>query len=123
MKFTKDHEWIKVEGKKGIIGISEYAVKHLGDIVFVDMPKVGSSLTKGKTMGVVESVKTVSDIYAPASGKVVKNNADLEADPAMLNQDPHGKAWIIEIELANPGDVDDLMDKAAYDKYCSTLSH
>jgi len=89
----------------------------------VDMPKVGSSLTKGKTMGVVESVKTVSDIYAPASGKVVKNNADLEADPAMLNQDPHGKAWIIEIELANPGDVDDLMDKAAYDKYCSTLSH
>ncbi len=123
MKFTKDHEWIKVEGKKGIIGISEYAVKHLGDIVFVDMPKVGSTVTKGKTMGVVESVKTVSDIYAPATGKVVKNNADLEADPAMLNQDPHGKAWIVEIELANPGDVDELMDKAAYDKYCSTLSH
>lgn len=123
LKFTKDHEWIKLEGKKGLVGISDYAVKHLGDIVFVDMPKAGSALTKGKTMGVVESVKTVSDIYAPVSGKVVKNNAELEGDPALLNQDPFGKAWIAEIEVANPADVDDLMDAAAYEKYCSTLSH
>ena len=123
LKYTKDHEWARVEGKNAVIGITEFAAKNLGDIVFVDIPKPGTKLEKGKTIGVVESVKTVSDIFAPLSGKVVKGNADLEADPSLANQDPYGKGWIIEIEMSSKGEADELMDSAAYDKFCETAGH
>ena len=123
LKYSKDHEWIMVEGKTAKIGITKYAVDHLGDIVFVDMPKPGSKLEQGKTLGVVESVKTVSDMYSPASGKVVHNNEELESDPSLLNQDPYGKAWIVEIELANPAELDALMDAKEYEKHCASQAH
>ncbi|MBF0500638.1 MAG: glycine cleavage system protein GcvH [Candidatus Riflebacteria bacterium] len=122
-KYTKDHEWARIEGKIAIIGISEFASKQLGDVVFVDVPQVGTELVKGKTLGVVESVKTVSDIFAPLSGKVIERNAALEGEPAKVNEDPFGSGWMIKIELSDPGEVSDLMDVKEYEEHCAHSEH
>ncbi|MBI3039204.1 glycine cleavage system protein GcvH [bacterium] len=123
LRYTKDHEWIKVEGTKGIVGVTNFAQQQLGDIVYVDMPQTGTSLTAGKTFGVVESVKTVSDILAPVSGKVIAKNSDLENDPALVNQDPYGRGWIIEVELSDPEEQKNLMDADSYEKHCNQCEH
>ncbi len=116
LKYTKEHEWIKVEGDTGIIGITDHAQKALGDIVFVELPKPGATLTKGKSLGTVESVKAVSDIYAPASGTVTDVNGDLSSAPEKVNADPHG-AWMVKVKLSNPGEVSSLLSAADYEKF------
>ena len=115
-KYTKEHEWVKVEGDTGTIGITDYAQNSLGDIVFVELPKVGANLEKGKTFGTVESVKAVSDIYAPVSGTVTAINEELTKSPEKINSDAHG-SWIVKVKLANPGDSSGLMSAADYEKF------
>ncbi|MFZ2960108.1 MAG: glycine cleavage system protein GcvH [Candidatus Ozemobacteraceae bacterium] len=122
-KYTKEHEWARVEGKIGIFGISEFASKQLGDIVFVDIPQIGTQLTKGKAMGVVESVKTVSDIYAPLSGKVIERNVALEGEPAKVNEDPFGSGWLVKVELSDAGEAAELLDAKAYEDHCAHCGH
>ena len=117
LKYTKEHEWVLVEGAEGTIGITDHAQSELGDIVFVDLPKVGASITKGSTFGSVESVKAVSDIYAPVSGEVTAINDVLGTAPETLNADPHGAAWLIKVKLANTGELSDLLSAADYQKY------
>ena len=114
MKFTKDHEWVKVEGATAIVGISQFAQSQLGDVVFVDLPAIGKQLSKGDDAAVVESVKAASDIYAPVSGEVTEVNGELEANPSLANQDPENTGWFFKLTLANPADLDDLMDAATY---------
>lgn len=114
-KYTKEHEWITPEGK---IGITNYAQESLGDIVFVDLPKVGTELTVGKTMGTVESVKAVSDVYAPASGKVEAVNGDLATSPEKVNKDAH-ESWMIKIKIKDAAELDKLMSAADYEKFVS----
>lgn len=116
-KYTKEHEWILIEGDLGTIGITDHAQHELGDIVYVDLPKTGTAVEQGKTLGSVESVKAVSDIYSPVTGEVVESNADLAAAPEKLNSDPHGAAWLVKIRLADPGAVDGLMSAAEYQSY------
>jgi glycine cleavage system H protein len=116
LKYTKEHEWIKVEGNTGIIGITDFAQNSLGDIVFVELPKVGAALTQGKTLGTVESVKAVSDIYAPASGAVTAVNEELSSVPEKINQDAHG-AWMVKITLSNPAELNSLLSAADYEKF------
>ena len=118
-KYTKEHEWILVEGDTGTIGITDHAQHELGDIVYVDLPKVGRELRPHDTFGVVESIKAVSDLYSPAAGKVVAVNSALIDDPAQVNRDPHGEAWMIRMELS--GEATGLMDAAAYEAYIATL--
>jgi glycine cleavage system H protein len=116
-RYTKDHEWIKVNGTNGTIGISDYAQQQLGDVVFVELPKLGAKLKAGATFGSVESVKAVSDIYSPVSGEVVEINSILNDAPEKINADPHGAAWLIKARLDNPKEVDSLMDAVAYQAY------
>jgi glycine cleavage system H protein len=116
-RYTKDHEWIKVEGATGTVGITDYAQHELGDVVFVELPKPGTKLETGQSFGTVESVKAVSEIYAPASGEVLEINAALANAPEQINTDPHNAAWMLKIKLANPKEVDALMDAAAYEAY------
>jgi glycine cleavage system H protein len=116
-RYTKEHEWIKVEGDTGSIGITDHAQEELGDIVFVDLPKVGSTVTAGKTMGSVESVKAVSDIYSPVSGEVTAINTELAEKPEKLNEDPHGAAWLVKVKLSNRAELDSLLTAAAYQEY------
>jgi glycine cleavage system H protein len=116
LKYTKEHEWIKVEGDTGVVGITDHAQKALGDIVFVELPKPGASLTAGKSLGTVESVKAVSDIYAPASGTVTEVNQDLSTAPEKINSDPHG-AWMVKVKLSNPGELGKLLSAADYEKF------
>ena len=118
-RYTKEHEWIKVSGDTGTIGITDYAQHELGDVVFVEMPAVGAKVTTGKVFGTIESVKAVSDIYAPVSGEVVEANVALSKAPEMVNSDPHGAAWLIKIKLSSPGEVSRLMDAAAYQAFIS----
>jgi glycine cleavage system H protein len=115
-KYTKEHEWIKVEGKLGIVGITHHAQEALGDIVFVELPKVGAEIQAGKTFGTVESVKAVSDLYAPASGVVTEVNTELTTAPEKINQDAH-QAWMIKVQLKNPADVNALLSAADYEKF------
>src|SRR6185312_1883215 len=115
-KYTKEHEWLKVDGKTATIGITSYAQDSLGDIVFVDLPKVGTELAAGKTFGSVESVKAVSDLYAPASGTVTEINGELATAPEKINKDAHS-AWMIKIALKNPGDLNSLLSAADYEKF------
>lgn len=115
-KYTKEHEWLKSDGKTATIGITSYAQDSLGDIVFVDLPKVGSELTAGKTFGSVESVKAVSDLYAPASGTVTEVNGELATAPEKINKDAHS-AWMVKIALKNPGDLNSLLSAADYEKF------
>ena len=114
-KYTKEHEWITSDGK---IGITNYAQESLGDIVFVDLPKVGTTLSAGNTMGTVESVKAVSDVYAPASGTVLEVNGELATSPEKVNKDAHG-SWLIKINLQNPAELDSLMSAGDYEKFVS----
>jgi glycine cleavage system H protein len=116
-RYTKEHEWIDVKGEVATIGITDYAQHELGDVVFVELPKVGTRVETGKSFGTVESVKAVSEIYAPASGEVVEINGDLQNAPEKINSDPHGAAWLIRIRLAKPAEVNSLMDAAAYEAY------
>jgi glycine cleavage system H protein len=116
-RYTKEHEYVNVEGDIGTIGITDHAQKELGDIVYVDLPKVGVTAEKGKTIGSVESVKAVSDIYSPVSGEVVAVNDLLTTSPEKLNEDPHGIAWLIKIKLSSPDEVKDLMSASEYQTY------
>ena len=116
-RYTKDHEWIKVYGETGTIGITDYAQHELGDVVFVELPKPGTKVTAGKSLGTVESVKAVSDIYSPVTGEVTEANGDLQNTPEKINSDPHGAAWLIKVRLANPAEVNSLMDAKAYDAF------
>lgn len=115
-KYTKEHEWIQVNGGSGVIGITDYAQQSLGDIVFVEAPKVGSELTAGKSFGTVESVKAVSDLFAPVSGTVTEVNTDLATSPEKVNRDPHG-SWMIKIALKNPGELEGLLSPVDYEKF------
>ncbi|MFC1495994.1 glycine cleavage system protein GcvH [Candidatus Margulisiibacteriota bacterium] len=114
LKYSKDHEWIKVEGNIVTIGISEYAQAALGDVVYVELPKIGEEIKAEQEFGVVESVKTVSNLIAPVSGKVVEENSELASTPALVNQEPYGKGWMIKIEMANPQEVEKLMGAKDY---------
>ena len=116
-KYTKEHEWVLLEGGQGTIGITDHAQNELGDIVFVDLPKVGVTIAKGQTFGSVESVKAVSDIYAPVSGEVIEINAALATTPETLNSDPHVAAWLIKVKLSHPSEVSELLPVADYQKY------
>ena len=121
-KYTKEHEWLSVEGTVGAVGITDYAQNSLGDIVFVDLPKVGSSVEKGKVFGSVESVKAVSDLYSPVSGKVTAVNEELATAPEKINTDAH-TTWIMRVEVANAGDANDLLSKDAYETYIKEETH
>jgi glycine cleavage system H protein len=116
-KYTKQHEWIHVEGDEGTIGITDHAQHELGDIVFVELPKVGAKTTKGHTFGSVESVKAVSDIYAPVSGEITAVNDLLSKSPEKLNEDPHGSAWLIKVRLSSPEELNELIAAAEYQTY------
>lgn len=117
LRYTKEHEWISVEGDTGTVGITDHAQKELGDIVYVDMPKPGTAVEAGKSLGSVESVKAVSDVYSPVSGEVVEVNAALVDAPEKLNEDPHGAAWLVKIRLSNPAELDGLLDAASYEAF------
>jgi glycine cleavage system H protein len=117
-KYTKEHEWIKSDGKTATIGITHYAQESLGDIVFVDLPKPGAEMTAGKTFGSVESVKAVSDLYAPASGTVAEVNGELATSPEKINKDAHG-SWMVKLTLKNPGELNGLLSAADYEKFAA----
>ena len=121
-RYTKDHEWVTLDGDVATIGITDYAQQQLGDVVFVDLPEVGKKLTKSGDAAVVESVKAASEVYAPLSGEVVEVNAALEAAPATVNEDAQGKGWFMKLKLDNPGEVEELMDEAAYKEFLATLA-
>lgn len=114
LRYTKDHEWIKLEGSTATVGITEFAQHELGDIVFVDINTVGKSLSANDVFGTVEAVKTVSDLYLPVSGTINEVNSDLEANPQHVNNDPYGKGWMMKMTVSNPADVDGLLDATAY---------
>jgi glycine cleavage system H protein len=115
--YTKEHEWVRVEGDVGVVGITDHAQDQLGDIVYVDLPKAGTAVEQGKTLGSVESVKAVSDIYSPVSGEVVEVNDALATAPEKLNEDPHGAAWLVKIKLSAPGEIKQLLSAEDYQKY------
>jgi glycine cleavage system H protein len=117
LRYSQEHEWVAVEGNVATIGITDYAQEQLGDVVYVELPAVGKVLTKDDTLGVVESVKAVSDIYTPVSGTVTEVNVDLPNTPEVVNADPYGKAWMIRVQLSNPQEVDELMNAATYQKF------
>lgn len=116
-RYTKEHEWVDVKDGVATVGITDYAQSELGDVVFVELPAVGKQLEAGKSLGSVESVKAVSEIYAPVSGEVTEANAELQNKPETINTDPHGAAWLVKIKLSNPAELDKLMDGAAYEAY------
>ncbi|MDR3511101.1 MAG: glycine cleavage system protein GcvH [Caulobacteraceae bacterium] len=121
MRFTKDHEWIEVDGDVATVGITAYAADQLGDVVFVETPAVGKSVKKGDGLAVVESVKAASDVYAPVTGEVVDANAALSDTPETVNQSPEGDGWFAKVKLADPSEVDALMDRDAYEAFLATL--
>lgn len=116
-RYTKEHEWVRLEGDIGTVGITFHAQKELGDIVYADLPKPGTLVERGKAMGSVESVKAVSEIYSPVSGEVVEVNETLAAAPEKLNQDPHGEAWLVKIKVSAPSEIDALLSAADYQSY------
>ena len=116
-RYTKEHEWVRVDGDIGTVGITDHAQQELGDIVYVDLPKTGTHVTQGGTLGSVESVKAVSDVYAPVSGEVTAINTALADAPEKLNADPHGEAWLVKIRLSAPAELDKLMSPADYETY------
>ena len=115
LKYTKEHEWIRVDGTTGAIGITDFAQQQLGDVVYVELPEVGSSLTAGKVFGTIESVKAVSELFAPVSGEVVEINSSLKDRPDHVNSKPH-ETWMVKVKLAGPGEIASLMDAAAYEQ-------
>jgi glycine cleavage system H protein len=116
-RYTDQHEWIRVDRDVATVGITDYAQHELGDVVFVELPKTGTKVTAGKSFGTVESVKAVSEIYAPITGEVLEINNDLHNTPEKINSDPHGAAWLIKVRLANPAEINSLMDATAYEKF------
>jgi len=116
-RYTEEHEWIKVDSGVGTVGITDYAQNELGDVVFVELPKVGAQLKTGQSFGTVESVKAVSEIFSPVSGEVLEINSLLVDSPEKINSDPHGAAWLVKVKLADPREIDPLMDAAAYQKF------
>ena len=123
LHYAPSHEWVRCEGHKATIGISAFAVKELTDLTYVELPAVGKTFQAKAIFGVVESVKAASDLYAPVSGTVTKVNHALESDLSVLSTDPYGKGWMIEVELSSPAEVDQLLDEAAYTKFCEAESH
>ena len=123
LRYTKEHEWAKLEGDTARVGITAFAQEQLGDVVFVELPKVGATVTAMKTFGVVESVKAVSDLFAPLSGEVVEINSELPKKPEVVNADPYGKGWMIVIKLANSKESDALMSAADYEKLIASAGH
>ncbi|QUL98948.1 MAG: glycine cleavage system protein GcvH [Candidatus Fermentithermobacillus carboniphilus] len=123
LKYTKTHEYARVEGNKAYVGITNYAQDQLGDIVFVELPEVGRELKAGEIFATVESVKAVSDCYAPVSGKVIEVNEKIADSPELLNKDPHGEGWICAIEMSDPSELENLMDNVAYEKHASEGGH
>jgi glycine cleavage system H protein len=119
--FTKEHEWIRVDGDTATVGISNHAQEQLGDIVFAEVPEAGRQLSKGQEAAVVESVKAASDVYAPVSGEVVEGNQAVADDPSLVNSDPEGKGWFFKLKLGDPGELDGLMDEAAYREFLRSL--
>src|SRR5450759_1539044 len=116
-RYTKEHEWVSADGDIGTVGITFHAQKELGDIVYVDLPKIGAIVARGDTLGSVESVKAVSDIFAPVSGEVIEINETLATAPEMINQDPHQEAWLVKLRLSQPDELTALLDAAAYQEY------
>lgn len=119
--YTKEHEWIKVEGDEGLVGITEFAQHQLGDIIYVELPKVGTKLGLHQTLGVVESVKSVSDVYSPVSGEVLAANEELAQSPDLVNKDPHGRGWIARLKLQEKKELEGLMSAADYEKFLQGL--
>jgi glycine cleavage system H protein len=119
--FTREHEWIRVDGDTATVGISNHAQEALGDIVFAEVPDAGKKLAKGQEAAVVESVKAASDVYSPVGGEVVEGNQAVVDDPALINQDPEGQGWFFKLKLDNPGEVDELMDEGSYREWVATL--
>ncbi len=123
MKFAKSHEWVKVEGGIGKVGISEYAQSQLGDIVFIELPDPGDKLTQGSQLGTIESTKAASELFAPISGEVIEVNGELVNNPQWINESPFEKGWIAKIKVKNPAELDNLMDEAAYNEYVEKEAH
>jgi glycine cleavage system H protein len=121
-RYTKDHEYIRIEGDAGIVGISDYAQGQLGDVVFVELPSVGKTLSKGDEAAVVESVKAASEVYAPVSGEVVEVNSDLESSPGTVNEDPAGRGWFMKIRLTDQSELDGLMTEEQYQEFVKSIS-
>jgi glycine cleavage system H protein len=119
--YDKEHEWIRVEGDEGVIGISDYAQDQLSDVVYVELPEVGETLEKGDVFAVVESVKAASDVYMPVSGEIIEINDELEDTPELVNQDPYGEAWFVRISINDPAELDNLMDADAYQAFVEGL--
>ncbi len=122
MRFTEDHEWVRIEGDTATVGITGYAQEQLGDVVFVELPDAGKALEKGGEAAVVESVKAASEIYAPATGEVTESNSALADNPGLANEDPLGEGWFFKFKLADPSELEGLMDQAAYDAHVESLS-
>ena len=114
LKYTKDHEWLRVEGEFGVVGITDFAQGELGDIVFIEIGTLGETLKKGEAFGTIEAVKTVSDIFMPVSGEVLEVNPEIESSPELVNKDPYGKGWMIRIKIADPTEINDLLTPEAY---------
>ncbi|NOS84678.1 MAG: glycine cleavage system protein GcvH [Ignavibacteria bacterium] len=114
LKYTKEHEWVKVEGNTGTVGVTDYAQGELGDIIYIDVTTVGNDVAMGDTFGTIEAVKTVSDMYAPVSGKIAEFNSAVNDNPASINQDPYGAGWLVKIEMSNMGDLDSLLSPEEY---------
>jgi glycine cleavage system H protein len=119
--YTKDHEWIKIENDEAVVGITDFAQKQLGDVVYVELPEVGASFEFRQSLGVIESVKAVSDIYSPISGEVIATNENLDASPEMVNEDPHGNGWIIRLKLKDETEFEKLMSATEYEQYLEGL--
>ncbi len=116
VKYTKDHEWIRIEGDLGWIGITDYAQGELGDVVFVELPKVGAKVVRGKSFGTIEAVKAVSDLFAPASGEIVELNKGVQDSPELVNKDPYGEGWMVKVKIADTGELASLLDAEGYKK-------
>jgi glycine cleavage system H protein len=121
-RYTKEHEYIRVEGDTGVVGITDYAQGQLGDVVYVELPEIGKTVSRGDEAAVVESVKAASEIYAPASGEVIAVNNELQGAPGTVNEDPAGKGWFLKLKLANPSEVESLMTEAQYQDFLKSLS-
>ena len=121
LKYDEEHEWVRVEGDEGVVGISDYAQDQLSDVVYVELPEVGDSFERGDILAVVESVKAASDVYMPVSGEVLEINDALEDSPELVNQDPYGEAWFVRITIADPSELDGLLDADAYEAFLESL--
>jgi glycine cleavage system H protein len=121
LRYTKEHEWVRVEGDLAVVGITDYAQRELGDVVFVELPQLGARVTQMQPFGVVESVKAVSDLYAPVSGEVRERNTRLESEPELVNRDPYGEGWMIKIAMRDPAELDRLMTAQQYQEYLDGL--